>query len=346
MKEKKYSKWFYVRWFLIRAGMILYDALAVNVSYFGALLLRFYVANEFKPSGFVYFRTYARYAPVFTLVCLVVFYFFKLYSSRWKYAGLNDMNRILGANAVTLVLHVLGTLLFVMRMPITFYFFGAFFQLVLTSAVRFSYRILIVEKDKYNNLRASVTYNAMVVGTGGTGRMVLKQLERGDNIRPVCALDYTGIGYDSMINGVPAISGIENLKSTVKKYKVNLVIIASGMMPEETRAQVRSLCQEIGVDVQDYSGFFNSVGSRLTLQSLAGYASGTVEIVENGKSRKYTDAEQAILSEPGKNVVKHVYAKNNTLVVELSSDAVILNDLNEDWVIDQEKQTGEAVSFF
>ena len=48
----------------------------------------------------------------------------RLYGGMWRYAGLNDMNRIIGANFCTTVVMVMGTLLFIRRMQITYYAIG------------------------------------------------------------------------------------------------------------------------------------------------------------------------------------------------------------------------------
>lgn len=344
---KGQSKWIYVRWFVIRFILVVYDILAVNASFYLALLTRFYVAKEFHSVAAQYIEAYTQYAPYYTGFCLIIFFCFKLYSGMWKYAGFNDLNRILGANLICFAAHVAGTILFVKRMPITFYCIGAVLQFCLIAASRFSYRLLLVEKDKVFSGSKDAAINAMVVGAGATGKVVLKILEQENTIRPVCALDYKGAGFGSLLDGVPVVNGLDNLKNAVKKYRVNFVIIASTAMPQETREKVKELCKEENLEVQDYSGFFHQgVGSNIALRSLAQYMEGPVELVLNGVHQKYADSEQALLNTAGRYVIKSISAKSDTLVVELTDYSVVQNDLNADWVKDQEKETGEAISFF
>ena len=94
------NKWMYFRWFVLRFMLIVYDVLALNVAHFIALVLRFYVAKEFHSSAAYYFSAYRQYALIYTVFCLAIFGFFKLYSSIWKYAGFNDLNRIFSASVI------------------------------------------------------------------------------------------------------------------------------------------------------------------------------------------------------------------------------------------------------
>ena len=142
------NKWIYIRWFIIRFLLVVYDVLAVNAAHYLALFIRFYVAKEFHSVAGYYIEAYSQYAFWYTCVCLAVFCFFRLYSGIWKYAGFNDLNRIFGASVLCGATHVGGTLLFGMRMPITFYCIGAALQLFLIAASRFSYSLLLMEKNR------------------------------------------------------------------------------------------------------------------------------------------------------------------------------------------------------
>lgn len=350
-EENRKSKWIYVRWFAIRFFLVVYDIIAVNAACYLALLTRFYVAKQFHSAAAQYIEAYTGYAPYYTILCLVIFCCFSLYSGIWKYAGFNDLNRIVGANVVCFIVHIIGTLILLrgtplIRMPISFYCLSAFTQTCLITASRFSYRLLLMEKVRVANNGKGATINAMVIGAGGTGKIVLQELEREKTVRPVCALNYKEIGFGSLLDGVPVVNGVENLKGAIEKYRVNFVIIASAVMPQEVRNRIKDICREASVEVQDYSGFFQGFGGSVTLKNLAECADGKVELVVNGEHQQYADCEQALVNAAGKYVVKSISARADTLVIELTDHSVVQNDLNADWVKDQEKETGEAISFF
>ena len=123
------SKWTNARWLGLRIFLVVYDILAVNAAFFLALLTRFYVADEFHAVSRQFIDAYISYAPYYTAFCILVFACFKLYSGIWRYAGFNDLSRIFAANIICLLGHVVGTLLFVRRMPVSVYCIGTVIQL-------------------------------------------------------------------------------------------------------------------------------------------------------------------------------------------------------------------------
>lgn len=341
----KINQWIYVRWFLIRFILVVYDILAVNLAHYMALVIRFYVAKQFHSVAPYYIEAYSSYAFWYTAACLGIFSFFKLYSGIWKYAGFNDLNRIVFASIFCLGAHVGGTLLFGMRMPITFYCIGAALQFCLITASRFSYRLLLMEKTRFCGNR-DAQIHALVVGTGGTAKTVCRELERESDIRLMCVLNYKNARVGSLFDGIPVINGVDHLKRAVEKYQINYVIIASASMSQEIRSRIKELCKEINVEAQDYSGFFLSTGGHITFRNLAECTDGPVELIVHKKHQKFPDGKQAMRHIVGRYMVKRVWAEAGVLRIELDDYSVVENDLNADWVRDQEKETGEEISFF
>ena len=91
--------------------IMLLDIIAVNAAYFLALMVRLYVNFEWREVARDYYLpAFIRFAPVYTVLVILVFAAFRLYGGMWRYAGMNDMNRIICASAVTAVIQVVGTL--------------------------------------------------------------------------------------------------------------------------------------------------------------------------------------------------------------------------------------------
>lgn len=70
--------------------MILFDALVVNFAYYFALLIRFYISPHFIETEEHYLPAFEHYIPYNTVLSIVIFIAFRLYSSRWKYAGIES----------------------------------------------------------------------------------------------------------------------------------------------------------------------------------------------------------------------------------------------------------------
>lgn len=340
------SKWIYVRWLFLRLSMVLFDIVAVNTSFYLALVTRFYVANEFHAVAGKYLAAFGVFAPYYTVFCLIVFAACKLYNGMWKYAGLNDMNRILVANILCTAFQVAGTLLFVRRMPITYYCIGAALQFCLIAGSRFSARIISFEANKFSKAQNSAYLNVVIVGSGECTRILMNQLDHGNVARPVCIVNYKGNSMGTIMNGVQVIHGIERLQTSLSRYKADMVIIADTLMPNETRKVIRGICESAKVEVQDFSAYFQNDMGGFVLRTIAQYCDGEVELVVDGVSKSFPNAEQALMSNLGNYAVESMYAKADKLVVVLKTNCLTRNDLNASWVKDQEKETGEEISFF
>lgn len=347
MKLKK-KPGVYLGWAVKRLMLALTDIIIVNLSYFIALVIRFYVNNQFRPVALErYLPAFQTFAPYYTVICLVVFVLFKLYNNLWKHAGLHDLNRVFLASAVTAAAHVAGTLMFVDRMPITYYVIGAVLQLFLITASRFGYRLFVLETKRLRKM-THASLNVMIAGTGETARILRHQIENDSTnvAKPVCIFSYHGDSSGGRVNGLPLVAGVENLPEHLKKYQVKCVILADSLMPEDVRRQIRQQCQGIGVEVQDFSGFLNNDGNGMSLRRLMERIAGPVEIRLEGDVRRFDNGEQALMALPGTYEVKTLSARENLLVAEIRSRTVILNNTNEDWVRDTEDKTGEEISFF
>lgn len=339
-----------LRFLLLRLALVLCDVLSVNLAYYTALLIRFYVNFEFNVWATRYVPAFAKFTPYYTLCCIVIFGCFKLYNSRWRYVGLGDLNRILVASLITCVVQVVGSVTFVLRMPITYYCIGAVLQFAMVVATRFAYRIILleIERAKARRNRKETTVKVMVVGVGETANVILKHMERDvDNAaQPVCCVDFRSEGFGDMMGGLPVVGGVDKIAESIQKYSVENVILADNTMPLSVRKEIRSICAQAQVEVQDFGGYFQESRGPVTLRGLMECTKGEVELVMNGKHKCFVNSEQAMEYVTEKFVLKSVSAKDNRLVVELQKDILVPNDVKEDWVRSYEEESGEDISFF
>ena len=132
--------------------IVLLDIIAVNAAYYLALMVRFYVNFEFRPTVTYYLTDFWHFAPFYTILSVIIFAAFRLYGGMWQYAGLHDLNRLLTANIITAVLNIVISILvislipgheeYATRMPTSYYVLGSTIQFVITSSIRFINRII------------------------------------------------------------------------------------------------------------------------------------------------------------------------------------------------------------
>lgn len=328
----------------LKLSLVLFDVFAVNFSYFMALVLRFYVNHAFHESGAKYVPMFYRFAPYYTICCILVFGAFKLYSGMLRYAGYNDVKRILRANAVTCLIQIVGTLLFVQRMPVTYYAIGAVVQFFMIAVSRLSYRFLTIELSKLHGNAASIP--VMIIGAGETARKVIRRFGDDSSVigMPVCAIDYRKRDTGMLLDGVHVVGGLDEMEAAAEKYGVKSVVVADSLMPQDVREEVYARCRELGLEMQDVSVFTN--GGELGFRALLERTNGPLEVVLDGKPQYFDNNEQAAREISGKTTVKAVRAERDRLVIELEKDRTVINSLDEAWVRDYVEETGENVSFF
>lgn len=341
-------KYIYIRWFLLRFGLLVFDVFAVNAAYYLALMVRFYVHFEFQVWAIKYVPAFWTFSPYYTVCSLLVFGLFGLYTNLWKYASLSDLYRICATSVITCIIHIFGTMFFVMRMPISYYALGAAFQFVLITISRFSYRLVVIERERFSKIRNHNTVRVLVVGLGESSRTVIKHLERASDsaTTPVCVIDIGSTEFGGTMSGIPVLSGVEKIPYAIDKYRADRVLVADTIVPREVRDKIKELCRNLDVTVQNFSGYFQSVPSRIPLKALLEYAEGAVLIEIDGQKTRYASVSEAIETISEKYIVASLCVESDAICIRLIRDVLLPNDTQADWIQEYQKETGEDVSFF
>ncbi len=258
--------------------VLLLDILAVNAAYYLGLVIRFSTNLEIKPEAMDPFLPgYTHFAPFYTVIAVVVFYLFRLYGGMWRYAGLNDMNRIIGANAVTCVIQVVGTILFVKRMPISYYIIGAVLQFVFIVIIRFSSRFFLAERQRIASRKES-TVATVVVGAGDMGRRAVQHFT--DHTAFGVSVIYDEKSAGMMQDGIRVVGG--EFEEVLKTYEIEAICIADTKLTSETKKAIKKACDDQGLELIDFTGKFSNLGGSISLTALLEKAAGPVEIVIAG----------------------------------------------------------------
>ena len=144
--SKMKNKFHIEHWQIISIYMILCDMVVACGAYFCALWIRFDCQFQLIPEELLF--SYARFIPFYAILTVIVYRCFRLYQSIWRFASYNELTRIIGASVVLTFLHILLSVTIFQRMPIIYYVFGAMIQFGVTTAIRFSYRFVLLEREK------------------------------------------------------------------------------------------------------------------------------------------------------------------------------------------------------
>lgn len=232
-------------------GILLLDILAVNLAYFLGLVIRISISDIggiFNSANDVpgYYDSFYHFAPWYTLMCIVVFFLFKLYGGVWRFAGVNDLHRILGSSLVTCVLQVLGSTLFVRRMPITYYVIGALLQLLFLIMIRFGHRVIAAER-RYFAKKSGV---ALIVGAGDLGQQAAQVIKNDEDFRVDCFVDTENEHVGRLLDGVPVFHPDE-LRNILENHRITCVFLAEPHLSPLDRRNISKTCSELGIELRE-----------------------------------------------------------------------------------------------
>lgn len=243
-----------------------YDIMAVNVSYFLALLFRF--DGFFSQIPDYYVRAYVKFIPIYTILCLVIFYASKMYQSVWQYASFNELARTCIGSTVASLLHILLITVIYYRMPISYYLWGSCFQMILLVAARFSYRFLLLEIRRVRSSDGS--HNVMVIGAGGAGQTIIRSIVRnrlsGDKV--VCIIDDNPNKWNRYIDGIPIVGGRDDIMHFVEKYDIDKIYIAIPSASKENKRDIINICSETNCVLKNLPDFYQYANTDINIGSL------------------------------------------------------------------------------
>ncbi len=246
--------------------LFLYDAIAVNVSYFLALWLRFDCEiNTLIDTEPEFIEAWAKFIPINTVVCLIVFSIFKLYRSIWTFASYREFFNVAYSSICTFVLHAIGiTALINMldikafafenlrRMPFTYYIFGAMLQFMMVLAVRFSYRFILLERSRRAVARSKNSSRVMLIGAGAAGRMVLHDmnLATDSNDKVVCLVDDNPHKIGKYIDGLCISGNRHDIPDLVEKFNVDKIYITIPTISPVDKKEILDICKETNCELK------------------------------------------------------------------------------------------------
>ena len=251
-------------WKMIAIYLLCYDIIVINASYFFALLLRFDFKYSAIPSD--YLRAFFIFAPIYTVLTIVVFYCLRLYNSLWRFASFSELSRIIVATVITGLIQAIGITVFVRRMPISYYVFGTILQFLFILGIRFSYRFVTLERSKREK-SSTAMHRAMVIGAGAAGQLILKELKHSGelNTQPCCVIDDNSNKWGRFMEGVPIVGGREHILKAVEKYNIDQILFAIPTATAKQKRDILNICKETKCELKSLPGVYQLANGQVTV---------------------------------------------------------------------------------
>lgn len=254
-------------WKMITFYLMVYDVLAVAISYFGALWIRFDCAVSVIPRN--YLNAYYKFIPIYAVLCIVVFWFLRLYKSIWRYASFTELTRIVLATFITLIIHIVGITVLFMRMPVSYFMVGILFQFFFITVVRFSYRFVLLLRETVMEDETYLT-RVMIIGAGQAGQMILRDIKTSHRIEEKvhCIIDDNPNKWGRYIDGVPVVGGSDSILEACGEYAIEKIYVAIPSATVEERRNILTICNEVNVELMSLPGMYEFLTGKVSVASM------------------------------------------------------------------------------
>lgn len=257
---------------IIAFMLMIYDIIAVNLSYFLALLLRFDL--KYTKIDQTYMDAFKQSAPIYTVFCIIVFMLLKLYRSIWRFASYIELMRIMAACFITTAFNCIFVTVAFVRMPLVYYVFGAILQCVFLLVARFSYRLFLVIYEAKIKSKVKDVPKIMIIGAGSAGQMILRDINRSDytDERVACVIDDDESKWGRYIEEVPVVGGRDEIMAAAKKYGISKIYIALPSASAADKRDIINICQETGCVLKNLPGMYQLVLGQVTASQMRNVA--------------------------------------------------------------------------
>jgi FlaA1/EpsC-like NDP-sugar epimerase len=262
---------FYIEhWKVIAFLMMVYDFVTIAFSYFFGLWLRF--DFRFTNIPLRYLSVYYKFIIPYAAMCIVIYWFLKLYRSIWRFASYNELTNIAIATTICGILNFVLTRLFGARMPSSYHVIGFFMQVAFTAAIRFSYRFILLLKRQQRNSKNN--NRVMLIGAGDAGLTILRDVNKNmeSNSRIVCIIDDNTNKFGRYVEGVPVVGGRDDILKYVEKYNINQIFFAIPSASTSTRRDILNICRETDCEIKVLPGIQQIVSGDVSVSMMKSVA--------------------------------------------------------------------------
>lgn len=254
------------QWQVVRLLLMVYDFIAVIVSFGIALWLRFDCkVTSVEPQ---YLTNYTKTIIIYALFCLVVFWFLRLYKSIWRFASYSELLRVILATVVTGVIYTGSLLVFNLHMPISYYVIGITVQFIATLGIRFFYRFVLLLRGRTNN--EVQKKNVMIVGAGSAGQMLFRDIKHSieTNETVACFIDDNPNKWDRYIDDVPVFGSRDHILEAVDKFNIEKIYVAVPSANPQDKRDILRVCNETSCELMNLPGMYQLYTDQVSVSKM------------------------------------------------------------------------------
>lgn len=263
MGKREINYQLYIR----RICLMLLDSVCVVAASVLALATRFEFQIRQIPEEFS--TVLLQHEVFFIVLSLVFFWVFKIYSSLWEYAGMNELIRVFAA-CIAIGLFELAYIVGIgAYLPRSFYVLNVIYLAMLVAGIRVAYRMIRTRIRGYH-VPWGDREKVMIVGAGAAARSLIIEIQQSTflNQKVCCAIDDDRKKIRSYILGVPIVGDRYSIPKNVKKYGIKSIIVAIPSASGTDLRPILDICNETGCDLKIIPGMYQLVNGEVSVSKL------------------------------------------------------------------------------
>lgn len=248
--------------------LVIYDICAICIAEFLALWTRF--EFSFDKIEEPYLNAAIRYTLINIIATVVIFAMFKLYSSLWRYASVQEMLNVVVACVLAACVQSLGTHMMLLSMPRSYYILYMFFLMGFIAFSRFFYRGVRVLRMSMVTERSSNAISTMIIGAGDTAFSLIKDINSSWLVhnRVVCVIDADPKKIGKNILGAPIVGNDSRIPWAVERYHVQEIFIAIPNLSGSRKKEILDICKHTGCKLKILPSMAQIVNDEVKVSNL------------------------------------------------------------------------------
>ena len=240
------------------------DIFLVNMAYL--IIINMIYPDRFREVVTIYRQDFV----IVSLIYLVSFFIFRMYSSLWHLTGTDEFLLGVGGSVCGGVIVTAYTRFFGSVIPLNICVMSVILVMIFVLGIRILYRVyrraLIYLPYKYDTDQK----RAMIVGAGSAGTMIINELvaKRDLKIKPVVLIDDNPYKKRKRISGVKIEGTTDDIPRLVEEKRIDLIIIAIPSICNEEKSRIIDICKQTKCKLKIIPGIYEIITGKASFNKI------------------------------------------------------------------------------
>lgn len=244
--------------------LVIIDIFMVNMAYLLSINITFY--ERFTEISTIYQKD----VIAVTIIYLICFTLFQMYSSLWHLTGTDEFLLGAGGGILAGVLVIFYTRKIGATIPLNVCVIGTMLTCIFVLGYRVLYRVyrrtLLYVPYKYSKDQQRV----MIIGAGSAGTMIINEMlaRRNLKLNPILLIDDADFKQGKRISGVKVEGKREDIIRLAEEREIDTIIIAIPSIDNASKKEILDICKKANCKIKIIPGIYEIISGEATVSKI------------------------------------------------------------------------------